>query len=397
MDKASFVSTAETLFQQLQRTRRHLHQHPELSYEEHETAAFVAGALRDLGLDPKPIAETGILAEITGKDPGSRHFALRADMDALPITEQSKAPYTSKREGVMHACGHDVHTTSLIGAAHILKATRDQWSGTVRLLFQPGEEKLPGGATLMIRHRALENPAPAGIVGQHVFPELPAGTVGFKAGQYMASCDELHVVIKGKGGHGAMPHKNIDAVLIASHLVVALQQIVSRRANPEVPSVLSFGKFIAAGATNVIPPEVHLEGTFRTLDETWRAEAHEHMIRLAQSLVESMGGTVDFRVEKGYPSLFNDPTLTESCRKAAIDFLGEERVKPLQTRMTAEDFSYYTHHLPGCFYRLGTASPDGRNTFPVHHPAFDIDEQALVTGAGLMAWIAATQVNAPLR
>ena len=382
---------ARSGFETWQSLRHHLHAHPELSYQEHETAAFVARTLTDWGLTPNTgVAGTGIVVDVQGQDPGSSLRFLRADLDALPIHEATEVPYKSTVPGVMHACGHDVHTTCLLGAIKLLQDTCAHWSGTVRCLFQPGEEKLPGGASLLIAEGVLDAPDAQGITGQHVFPELPAGKVGFREGQYMASCDELHVTVTGKGGHGAMPHKNIDPVLIASHLVVAMQQIVSRGTNPEVPSVLSFGRFMAEGATNVIPNEVRLEGTFRTLDETWRAEAHKRMVQLAQQLVSSMGGTVDFRIDKGYPSLFNDPAFTRAQRAKAESFLGADNVVTLERRMTAEDFAYYTHHMPGCFYRLGTASPIGNGfTRPVHHPSFNIDEQALITGVGLMAYLAA--------
>ena len=382
---------ARSGFETWQSLRHHLHAHPELSYQEHETAAFVAHTLTGWGLTPQTgVAGTGIVVDVQGQEPGSSLRFLRADLDALPIHEANDVPYKSTVPGVMHACGHDVHTTCLLGAIKLLQDTRAHWTGTVRCLFQPGEEKLPGGASLLIAEGVLDAPGAQGITGQHVFPELPAGKVGFREGQYMASCDELHVTVTGKGGHGAMPHKNIDPVLIASHLVVAMQQIVSRGANPEVPSVLSFGRFMAEGATNVIPNEVRLEGTFRTLDETWRAEAHKRMVQLAEQLVSSMGGTVDFRIDKGYPSLFNDPAFTRTQRVKAETFLGADNVVTLDRRMTAEDFAYYTHHMPGCFYRLGTASPTGDLfTRPVHHPSFNIDEQALITGVGLMAYLAA--------
>lgn len=387
---------AKELWPALVQHRRHLHAHPELSYHEKETSAYVASYLRALGLEPQTgIGGYGLTAVIEGQEPHSSCVALRADMDALPIEEANTVPYVSQHVGVMHACGHDVHTTALLGAATILFRTRHLWTGRVQLIFQPAEEVLPGGASLMIRDGVFEQTQPTAIVGQHVYPELPAGTIGLKPGPYMASTDEIYVTVTGIGGHGAKPHKNIDPVLIASHLVVALQQVVSRWAHPAMPSVLSFGKFIANGATNIIPNTVQLAGTFRTFDEEWRNEAHRRMTQLAESLVAGMGGQVEFRIERGYPVLHNDPEITQRCRAWAVDYLGASNVVDLDLRMTAEDFAYYSQIMPGCFYRLGTADPNSEEkSYSVHHPRFDIDEQALETGAGLMAWMAVQQLSA---
>jgi len=368
--------------------RRDLHAHPELSFEEHRTAAKVCECLDKWGITYKTgIAKTGVVALIKGRNPDKKTIALRADMDALPIQETNEVEYQSTNAGVMHACGHDVHTASVLGSAYILSHLRDEFEGTVKLLFQPSEEKLPGGASIMIAEGALENPKPIAIYGQHVYPELPAGKVGFRPGMYMASADEIFVTVKGKGGHAALPHRNIDPVLIASHLIVALQQLVSRHADPRIPTVLSFGKVTANGATNIIPDEVKLEGTFRTLDEDWRNRAHQLMVDLAENLAKSMGGSVDFDIHKGYPFLANDPSLTQRAIADAITYLGEENVVELDVRMTAEDFAWYTHHLPACFYRLGTASPDGQFTSSVHTSTFNVDEKSLETGMGLMAWL----------
>ncbi len=381
---------AKNLWPELVEHRRHLHAHPELSYHEKETSAYVDSYLRGLGLEPKTnIGGYGLSVVIEGEQPGEGCFALRADMDALPIAEANAVPYVSQHQGVMHACGHDVHTASLMGAASILMRTRSHWGGKVQLIFQPAEEVLPGGASLMISDGVFAHTAPQGIVGQHVYPELPAGKIGLKPGAYMASTDEIYVTITGRGGHGAKPNKNIDPVLIASHLVVALQQVVSRWAHPAMPSVLSFGKFLANGATNIIPNEVKLEGTFRTFDEEWRNEAHQRMVHLADSLVSGMGGKVDFRIERGYPVLHNNPELTQKCRDWAVAYLGEANVVDLDLRMTAEDFAYYSQIMPGCFYRLGTADPQNEEkSYSVHHPRFDVDERSLEIGAGLMAWMA---------
>ena len=373
--------------------RRHLHAHPERSFAEHNTAAFVAAELKKIGLDPRPCATTGLVALIEGR-PGGPVVALRADMDALPITEANDVSYKSTNPGVMHACGHDAHTASLLGAARILNELKTEFTGTVKLFFQPGEEQIPGGASLMIADGALRNPAPDSILGQHVFPKLPAGQIGLRSGRYMASADELYLTVRGRGGHGAMPELNLDPVLVAAHLIVAAQQIVSRRANPKMPSVLSFGKVIANGATNVIPNEVYIEGTFRTLDEAWRTEAHGHLRRLCEGLAESMGATCDLEIRRGYPCLDNDPATTARVRTAAEAYLGPENVIDLDQWLAAEDFAYFSQAAPACFYRLGTRAPDGRFGASVHTPTFDIDETALAVGPGLMAWLALNELGA---
>ncbi|MGV3587615.1 MAG: M20 metallopeptidase family protein [Adhaeribacter sp.] len=373
--------------------RRHLHANPELSFQEYNTSAFVKSKLQEYGLEPISMAETGVVALITGKNPEKRTIALRADMDALPINEQNEVAYKSKNEGVMHACGHDVHTASLLGTARILNQLRDEFEGTVKLIFQPGEEIIPGGASIMIKEGVLQNPAPQAIFGQHVFPVLPAGQVGVRSGMYMASSDELYVTVKGKGGHGAMPEINIDPVVIAAHIIVALQQIVSRHASPRIPTVLSFGKVIANGATNVIPNEVKMEGTFRTMNEPWRAEAHQKMKKMAEQMAEAMGGSCEFTIRRGYPYLQNSPELTAKMRSAAEEFLGAENVIDLDIWMAAEDFAYYTQQVDACFYRLGTRNEERGITSSVHTPTFDVDEASLQTGMGLMTWLALEELK----
>jgi amidohydrolase len=369
--------------------RRHLHAHPELSFQEYNTVAFVEQQLKNIGISNiEKKAGTGILAIIEGKNPSKKVIALRGDMDALPIMEQNEVPYKSTHPGVMHACGHDVHTASLLGAAKILNEIKDQFEGTVKLIFQPGEELIPGGASLMIKDKVLENPRPSGIIGQHVMPLIPVGKVGFRKGMYMASADELYITVKGKGGHGAMPESLVDPVLIASHMIVALQQVVSRNASPKIPSVLSFGRVEALGATNIIPNEVKIQGTFRTLNEEWRSKAHHHMISIAKGIVEGMGGELDFEVRRGYPFLKNAEALTSRAQEAAVQYLGKENVIDLDVWMAAEDFSYYTQEIDGCFYRLGTRNEAKGIVSGVHTPTFDIDEDAMEIGAGLMAWIA---------
>ncbi|MCS6824101.1 MAG: M20 family metallopeptidase [Cytophagaceae bacterium] len=381
--------------QEVTSLRRHLHAHPELSFEEYNTSAFIAETLESFGLKDvcKGIAKTGVVATIQGNHPGKKTIALRADIDALPITEQNEVPYKSKNPGVMHACGHDVHTASLLGAAKILNTLRDKFEGTVKLIFQPGEEKIPGGASIMIKEGVLENPAPAAIIGQHVMPSIPAGKVGFKSGMYMASADEIYITVKGKGGHAAMPDKNTDPVLIAAHILVALQQIISRHCDPRTPSVLSFGKVIANGATNIIPDVVKIEGTFRTLDEKWRAEAHKKMVKMAQGIAEAMGAVCEFTILNGYPFLYNEPLLTNRAKQFAIDYLGADNVIDLDIWMAAEDFAYYSQKTNACFYRLGTGNPEKGISSGVHTPTFDIDESALEIGSGLMAYLAIEELT----
>lgn len=374
--------------------RRHLHQHPELSFEEYNTADFIEIKLKEYGItNQQRIVKTGIIALIEGKNPSKKVIALRADIDALPILETNKVDYKSMNDGVMHACGHDVHTSSLLGVARILNELKYEWEGTVKLIFQPGEEKIPGGASLIIKEGGLKNPKPSGIIGQHVYPQLEAGKVGFKSGMYMASADEIYVTVKGKGGHAALPQLNIDPVLITSHIIVALQQIVSRAAHPTIPSVLSFGKILGNGATNIIPDEVKLEGTFRTMNEEWREEAHVKMKKMAENIAEGMGGTCDFEIKKGYPFLVNDENLTEGSKIAAIEYLGADKVVDLDLRMTAEDFAYYSHILPGCFYRLGIKNENKQINSGLHTSTFNIDEDALETSIGLMSWLAINELK----
>jgi amidohydrolase len=393
MLKDRIKSLAQAYKQEVIDLRRHLHSHPELSFKEFQTAAFVAEKLKAIGItEIESKATTGWSALIKGKNPTKKVVALRADMDALPIVEANEVPYKSQNPGVMHACGHDAHTASLLGAAKILHEVRDQFEGTIKLIFQPGEEIIPGGASLMIKDKVLENPRPQYILGQHVMPMIPAGKVGFRSGLYMASADELYLTIKGKGGHGAMPETFIDPVLISAHLLVALQQIVSRVANPKIPSVLSFGRVEALGATNIIPNEVKIQGTFRTLDEVWRAKAHEKMRQIAEGIVEGMGGQLDFEIRKGYPFLKNNPELTARSVAAAQAYLGAENVLDLDIWMAAEDFAYFSQEIDGCFYRLGTRNESRGITSGVHTPTFDIEEEALEIGAGLMAWLAVSEL-----
>jgi amidohydrolase len=379
---------------QIVEVRRHLHANPELSYQEFNTAKYVAAQLKSFGLTPvEGVATTGLTLDIKGKNPERRTIALRADMDALPIHESNDVPYKSKNPGVMHACGHDVHTSSLVGTAKILNAIKDQFEGTVRFIFQPGEEKNPGGASYMIQEGVLKNPQPTGIIGQHVFPLLPVGKIGFREGMYMASCDEIYLKVIGKGGHGAAPELAIDPVVIASHIIIALQQIISRNASPKQPTVLTFGKISAEGATNIIPDEVNIAGTFRAMNEVWRESALEKIKKMAESLAEGMGGKCEVDISRGYPYLQNDPHLTQRIRKAAEAYVGKENVVDLEITLAAEDFAYYSQIIPASFYRLGTRNEQKGITSYVHTPTFDIDEDALKLGPGLMAWMAVQELS----
>ncbi|BDD00347.1 M20 family metallopeptidase [Persicobacter psychrovividus] len=387
--KSTIQQLAKEIKQQVIDYRQYLHQHPELSFQEHHTVKYVADQLTAMGITRQETkAETGLVALIEGKNPTKKVIALRADLDALPIVEENDQPYKSQNDGVMHACGHDAHTASLLGAAYILNQVKDQFEGTVKLVFQPGEEQLPGGASLMIKDGALENPKPEAIIGQHVMPFIPVGKVGFRPGMYMASCDEIYITVRGKGGHAALPENNIDPIVIAANMIVSLQQIVSRFAPPKIPCVLSFGDIRAFGATNIIPDEVKIKGTFRTMNEPWRAEAHERIVKMAKGIVEGMGGTVDFDIRKGYPYLENDEALTLRNRAVAEEYLGEENVVDLDIWLGAEDFSYYTQEMKACFYRLGTRNEAKGITSAVHTPTFDIDHDALEIGSGLMAFMA---------
>ncbi len=375
--------------------RRHFHAAPELSMQEHKTAAYIAARLKEWGIQcQEGIAETGVVALIEGRNPSSRVVALRADMDALPISEANRVDYKSVVPGVMHACGHDVHMASLLGTAKILNEMRQEWEGSVKLIFQPSEEKYPGGASMMIQEGVLENPKPSAMFGQHVFPGLPAGKVGIRGGRYMASTDEVYITVKGKGGHAATPHLNVDPIVIASHVVLALQQIVSRNAAPFVPSVLSFGRISGEGQTNVIPDEVNLEGTFRTFDESWRAKAHLRIREVAVFTAQGMGGDCEVFIDHGYPNLANNERLAGNFRNYATDYLGAENVEELELSMTAEDFAFYTQKMDACFYRLGIRNVEKGITSNIHTPTFDIDENALETGMGLMAYTAIRELMA---
>jgi amidohydrolase len=361
--------------------------YPELSYQETNTMHYVSEILSSLGIEHSTgIGGTGIVALIKS----SKHtdeqacIALRADMDALPILEQNEVEYRSKVPGVMHACGHDVHTSILLGAAEILHDLKEDLPNPVKLLFQPGEEKNPGGASLMIRDGVLKDPVVKEMYALHVFPDLETGKAGFKEGIYMASCDEIYITIHGRGGHGATPHQCIDPIIIGANLLLQLQQVVSRKCDPKTPCVLSFGHFEALGATNVIPSKAHLKGTFRTMDEKWRTEALSLIKKMSNEIVQAHGGKLEIEISKGYPYLENDPTTTAKMRSKAIKSLGMNNVIELPIRLTAEDFSFYSQEVPVCFFRLGTRNESLGFVHGVHHPKFDIDPESLKTGIQLM-------------
>ena len=393
MLKDEIKQEANKIFNTVVQHRRHLHAHPELSFHEYETSAFIKARLDEMGISWKPMAGTGVVALIKGEQSSDRVIALRADIDALPIKEANDVSYCSKKDGVMHACGHDVHTASLLGTATILQSLRQKFGGTIKLIFQPAEEKLPGGASLMIKEGVLKDPMPDAIIGQHVSPFIEAGKIGIRKGKFMASMDEISVTIRGKGGHAAQPHQNIDPVMIAAHILVSLQQVVSRMANPTIPTVLAFGKLIANGAFNVIPDEVYMEGTFRTLDGNWRKDGHARMKNIAETIAEIMGGSCDFKIAKGYPCLINEEKLTEQVSAFANEYLGKEHVEEIDIWMAAEDFAYYSQSSDSCFYILGVKKKAEINVSSLHTPTFDIDENALATGAGLMAYIAVKQLG----
>ena len=370
--------------------RRHLHAHPELSYKEFQTSAFVQEKLKVLDIPFEIKATTGVVGMIKGKNPDKRIIALRADMDALPIREENKVPYKSQNDGVMHACGHDAHTSILLGASKILQELKSEWEGTVKLIFQPGEEKNPGGASLLIKEGILHNPKPQAIFGLHVHPGLETGKFSFRGGPSMASADEIYITVKGKGGHAATPNLTVDTVLVASHIVVALQQVISRNKNPFSPSVLTISSFQGGFTTNVIPSEVKLMGTFRSMDESWRFQAHKLIQRICNGIGQAMGAEIDVLVDVGYPVVNNDEKLFPIALKRAEEYIGRENIQETEIRMGSEDFGFYTQEIPGCFYRIGVMNELKGITSSVHTPTFDIDESAIEKGMGMMAWFGAS-------
>ena len=370
--------------------RHHLHANPELSFNEFETSKFIQQKLSGWNIEYQVMATTGVIGIIKGKKNEDRIVALRADMDALPIKELNDVAYRSKNDGVMHACGHDVHTTCLLGAAKILSELKDDWEGTVKLIFQPGEEKNPGGASLLIKEGVLKNPVPESIFALHVNPSLPVGKLSFRGGMVMASADEIYITVKGKGGHAAAPHLTTDTILTASQLVVNLQQIVSRMNDPFNPSVLSITSIQGGNTTNVIPSEVKLIGTFRAMNEDWRFKAHRLIEKVCKSTAEITGAEIDLHIDVGYPFVTNDIDLTAMAKRKAGEFAGDENVEETEMRMGAEDFAFYSQLMPACFFRLGVGNKEKNITSGVHTPTFNIDENAIENGMGIMAWLAAS-------
>jgi amidohydrolase len=368
--------------------RHHLHAHPELSFSEFETSSFVQEKLKSWNIEYEIMAATGVVGIIKGKNPGEKIIAFRADMDALPIQELNEVEYKSKNNGIMHACGHDVHTACLLGVAKILNELKEEWTGTVKLIFQPGEEKNPGGASILIKEGVLENPAPQAIFALHVNPALSVGKLSFRSGMVMASADEIYITIKGKGGHAAAPHLTADTILVASQLVVNLQQIVSRMNNPFNPSVLSITSIQGGNTTNVIPSEVKLIGTFRAMNEEWRFKAHDLIKNICKNTADMDGAEINVHIDVGYPFVINDEQLTSMAKRKAIAFAGIENVEETEMRMGAEDFAFYSHKIPACFFRLGVGNMEKKITSGVHTPTFNIDETAIENGIGIMAWLA---------
>ncbi len=367
--------------------RRHLHRHPELSQQEFGTMAFVTDRLRDMGLQPQTgIGKTGVMAMIRGGiDPDGYCVALRADYDALPLTEATGLPFASENEGVMHACGHDMHTSSLLGAAKILTTIRERLKGSVMLIFEPSEEMYPGGARMMMDDGLFNAVMPNEIYSFHCLPEMEMGRIGMKKGRYMASTDELYWTVKGKGGHGATPHMSVDPILIASHIVVALQQLVSRNAPPMMPTVLSFGKFIGEGRTNIIPDEVKMEGIIRTFDPQWRLDCHEKIRKMSCGIAESMGGQCDLFIDFGYPPVINDDACTQQVHDNGVDYLGADNVDWLDLRMTAEDFAFFAQKIPACYFRVGIHVP-GTPYCNLHRPDLLVDERSMEIASGFEAY-----------
>jgi len=372
--------------------RRHLHSHPELSWKEFETTEFILNELKKLGIEDisRPL-KTGLVAKIeNGK---GKCVALRADIDALPITEQNTCSYKSQNDGVMHACGHDVHSTCLLGAAKYLIENRDKWQGTIVLIFQPSEEKQPSGAEALIKAGVIEDSKIEAILGLHVTPELEVGKLGFREGPFMASADEIYMTVIGKGGHGASPHLCIDPIVLSAHIILALQNLVSRYVDPKIPTVLTFGDIHGSGATNIIPEKVELKGTLRTFDEKWRKEAQQKTKEIAQGIATSFGGDCVIDIPEGVPFVNNEPVLTKKISLLAEHLLGKENVVVMPLRMGAEDFSFYGHHCAASFFRLGTGNDKKGTTITVHNSRFEIDEDALIVGSSAMAKMAIGLLN----
>lgn len=389
IQKAEIKSLSSEIQNAVIAIRRHIHANPELSNEEQKTADFISKKLTEWKIPHSTkIAGNGICVLLEGELPGEKVIAIRGELDALPIIEKNEVNYKSCNDGVMHACGHDVHTAALLGTLRILQQLKSKWGGTIKAIFQPAEEKLPGGASIMIANGILENPKPDAILALHVFPTLEYGKVGFREGQYMASCDELFISVKGKGGHAAMPGEYNNPLFISARLLNAYENLIEELKEQSIPTVIAFGKIVGLGATNVIPDEVKIEGTFRTMDEVWRKTIHEKLKFIAQKISIETSSLIEVKIEIGYPCLVNDQILTSQSKSAAEDFLGKENVVDIPLRMTSDDFAFYSHEIPGCYFRLGTRNESRGIISPVHTSTFDIEEKALETATGTMAWLA---------
>ena len=372
--------------------RHQLHRNPELSFVEYETSQLIHDVLDSWGIENVSMNVTGVLATIKGRNPGKRTIALRADIDALPIQETNICDYKSLRQNVMHACGHDAHTAMLLGVAYILNQMKDEFEGTIKLIFQPGEEKLPGGAKLMIENGVLDNVE--AIIAQHVYPDLPCGEVGFYSGNYMAACDEINIMISGKGGHAAKIKERSNTTVAAAKMLCAISELSSEfnKEERENPIIIAFGSFIADGTYNVIPDTVNLKGTMRTFDEKERKLVKKKIKEISSEVAKSFGVKSRVKIDEGYPVLKNDVDFTDSLRDNAMDFLGEDKVKSLPQLMTAEDFAWYSHKIKACMYRIGTSNIEKGIDSKQHTSTFDIDEDALETGVGLMAYLAIERI-----
>ncbi|MBL6962830.1 MAG: amidohydrolase [Bacteroidetes bacterium] len=386
--KSTIKHLVDQFYPDVLRIRRYLHAHPELSFEEKNTSVFISKELKKLKIPFEKYEKNALVGFIKGKQL-LPVIALRADMDALPVLEKNDVEYCSTQKGVMHACGHDMHMAALLGAARILKQISPELKGSIKLIFQPAEERIPGGAKAMIEQGVLTNPEVSFIFGQHVLPDLESGKISLKAGPVMASSDEIYITVKGKGGHAAVPDKLVDPIKIAAQLILNLQQINAELAPVNIPTILSFGRFIGNGANNIIPDEVKIDGIFRTFDDKWRRKAHDHIRQIVSSTVDAVSGaSANLEIRNGYPALYNDPSLYKDVKTAALEYLGGQQVEELDQRMTAEDFSYFAQAKPSVFYRLGVFSKKMNNDSPLHSALFNPDELALKTGMGFMAFLA---------
>ncbi|MEN9699701.1 MAG: hypothetical protein RLZZ301_899 [Bacteroidota bacterium] len=391
MTKSEIQAEIEAIQAQVIAWRRHIHAHPEPSFQEFETMEYVARILTEHGVShQKGVAETGIVAIIRADSHPQDMpcVALRADLDALPIDEQTNHEFKSTRAGYMHACGHDVHTSILLGVALVLQRHRNNLPKPIKLIFQPGEEQSPGGASLMMAAGVLSNPEVESLVALHVYPEFEVGEIGIKSGLYMASSDEIHVQIEGVGGHGALPERCINPIQMGLDWIQSCQALVKERCPQDVPQVLSFGRFEALGSTNVIPSSAQIKGTFRTMNEQWRAQVHQLLAEQATEISARYGAKLDLQIAKGYPFLQNDEVFTAHVKAVLSDTFGPEHIHELGLRMTAEDFAFYSQQKPVCFFRLGVGNQANGIVHAVHHPQFDVDERSLEVGMLAMASIA---------